>query len=106
MTCSEMWSGPIGSALFLAGLLATLNPAAAQTAGDFVAGVQPDRRPQYAPRVMRVEHDDAWRERTRRGITKPYPPTLMFIESHGHWYTPFDRPGMPGRYDLRNLHRN
>ena len=106
MTCSELWTGRIGAALLLAGLLATLSPAAAQTAGDFVAGVQPDRRPQNAPRVTQVEHDQAWRDRTRRGISQPYPPALEFIESHGHWYTPFDRPGMPGRYDIRTLHRN
>jgi hypothetical protein len=87
----------------LAGMTAAV---AAQSAGPAVAGLQPDRRPVSAPTIKELHHDEAWYARVRLGVSKPYPPSLKFLESQGAWYTPFAMRGMPGRYDIRKLHRN
>ena len=29
-----------------------------------------------------------------------------FLEDQGNWYTPFNHPGMTGRYDIRGWHRH
>ena len=65
----------------------------------------PDQRPTKAP-VAALEHDRAWYTNALTGISKPYPYSMLFLESQGAWYTPFNRPGMPGYYDIRGLHRN
>lgn len=80
------------------------SPAAA--ADEFVAGTTPDRRPQNAPRITTLEHTPAMRAQSLRGISKPIPPSLRFVDDQGGWYTPFTRPNMPGRYDIRNLHKS
>lgn len=69
-----------------------------------VAGTQPDARPVGAPQITEVRHDQAWYMRALYGITQPYPPSLGFLNYQGNWYTPFNRPGMPGRYDIRGWH--
>lgn len=75
-------------------------------AGDLpVAGTKPWERPAEAPSLLKVEHDRGWYRQALRGIDKPYPKSMRFLEDQGNWYTPFDRPGMTGPYDLRNLHR-
>lgn len=78
--------------------------AAASAANHPVAGVKPDRRPAGAPIVSEVAHDSAWFQRALTGLTRPYPYSLRFLDDQGAWYTPFDRPGMTGRYDLRGWH--
>jgi hypothetical protein len=70
-----------------------------------IAGTAPAERPVGAPSIRVVEHDRDWYRQALRGIDKPYPKSLRFLEDQGNWYTPFDRPGMTGPYDLRNLHR-
>ncbi len=70
----------------------------------FVAGVKPNQRPTGAPVMREFVPDTGWRKRFLAGISNPTPPNLNFINSQGAWYTPFNQPGMPGYYDLRNLH--
>lgn len=75
-------------------------------AADYpVAGVKPDARPANAPVISSVQHDDAWHRRALTGIDAPYPPSLRFLDDQGNWYTPFNRPGMPGPYDIRGWHQ-
>jgi hypothetical protein len=69
-----------------------------------IAGVTPWQRPQGAPIISEVVRDPGWYERALTGISRPYPPSLRFLEDQGNWYTPFTHPGMPGRYDLRGWH--
>jgi len=66
-----------------------------------VAGVNPAQRPEGAPVIKEVKKAAGWYEAALTGVVKPYPTSLRFLESQGNWYTPFDRPGMPGRYDIR-----
>jgi hypothetical protein len=79
-------------------------PAAAQQAQPAIAGLAPHERPAEAPILGQFSPDLGWRARTLHGVSEPVPPALRFIDSQGAWYTPFDRPGMTGRYDLRGWH--
>lgn len=88
----------------LATLLVAALPATARAQAPGIVGLAPHQRPVDAPVLGQFSPDLGWRARTLRGVTEPIPPTLRFIDSHGAWYTPFDRPGMPGRYDLRGWH--
>ncbi len=69
-----------------------------------VGGAFPDRRPEGAPVITASVRDPAWYARALRGILPPFPESLEFLDDQGAWYTPFDRPGAPGRYDLRDWH--
>lgn len=69
-----------------------------------LAGTRPWERPRGAPAIRKVDHGRAWYRDALRGIDKPYPKSMRFLEDQGNWYTPFDRPGMTGRYDIRGLH--
>ncbi len=66
-----------------------------------IAGVKPSERPEGAPRITEVQHDRAWYQKALHGVSEPWPPSLRFVDDQGNWYTPFNRPGMPGRYDIR-----
>ena len=88
-------------ALILSGAL--LTPGALLAQSGFVAGTTPDRRPEGAPRIERVERDTAWWARFHHGISEPLPPHLGG-QDQGAWYTPFNRPGMLPPYDLRGWH--
>jgi hypothetical protein len=63
----------------------------------------PSQRPANAP-VAVFERGIGWYTGALAGITKPYPYSLMFLDNQGAWYTPFNRPGMLGYYDIRGLH--
>ncbi len=78
-----------------------MGAAASSAAAYPIAGVNPSQRPEGAPRITQVNHDAQWYKSAVQGISEPYPASLKFLESQGNWYTPFNRPGMPGRYDLR-----
>lgn len=93
---------PFGIAVLLASV-PIVSPAQAP-AESSVAGLVPHERPADAPILGQFSPDLGWRARTLQGVSEPVPGTLRFIESHGAWYTPFDRPGMLGRYDLRGWH--
>jgi hypothetical protein len=90
---------PAGVAVVL--ILATLPVSAADA---FIAGVDPSQRPAGAPTISAPQRAPDWKARAERGITDPKPASLKFLDNQGSWYTPFDHPGMPGRYDIRRLH--
>lgn len=69
-----------------------------------IAGVSPDKRPDGAPVVAEYPKDAAWYNNALRGVDRPYPASFKFLEDQGAWYTPFTRPGMTGRYDIRHWH--
>lgn len=69
-----------------------------------VAGVTPDQRPAGAPVISTLVKTPEWYAAALRGVEKPYPNSLTFLDDQGNWFTPFTRPGMPGRYDIRGLH--
>jgi hypothetical protein len=66
-----------------------------------IAGTQPSQRPVGAPVIHEVQKPEGWYTRALTGVSKPYPYSLKFLEDQGNWYTPFNRPGMPGYYDIR-----
>lgn len=71
----------------------------------FIAGVKPDQRPENAPVIMEVRKDNAWYAKALTGISQPFPNSLRFLDDQGNWYTPFNRPGMTGPYDIRGWHQ-
>lgn len=77
---------------------------AADASATFIAGLAPQRRPEGAPVVREFAAGADWKARALTGIAAPVPPSLGFLDRQGAWYTPFDRPGMPGPYDLRQWH--
>ncbi len=72
---------------------------------DFVAGSEPDQRPAHAPSVQFYAKPPAWYAQALRGVSQPFPPSFRFLEHQGAWYTPFNRPGMTGPYDIRHWHQ-
>ncbi|MGF1644957.1 MAG: hypothetical protein ACFCUJ_15070 [Thiotrichales bacterium] len=95
MNCYTHW---------LSGIVLLVGAASTVHAAFPVAGLTPDRRPEGAPTITRDGHDPAWVNHALWGVTQPYPQSLLFLMNQGNWYTPFNRPGMPGRYDLRGWH--
>lgn len=77
-----------------------LTAASAQTVE--VAGLQPDRRPAGAPVIKHFDQSDAWKAQAVKGIDLPHT-GLGFLKDQGAWYTPFNQPNMPGRYDIRRM---
>jgi len=70
-----------------------------------IAGVDPSQRPAAAPVIEWVRHDKTWFQHALTGIRQPYPRSLYFLDNQGDWYTPFNHPGMRGRYDIRGWHQ-
>lgn len=70
----------------------------------FIAGTTPWQRPEGAPVIEWVRHDQEWFRHALTGISPPYPKSLYFLDNQGHWYTPFNRPGMLPPYDIRGWH--
>ena len=69
-----------------------------------VGGTTPDRRPEAAPVIQETGMTEFGRTLALRGIAKPVPKNLNFLDDQGAWYTPFFYPGMTGPYDIRDLH--
>ena len=69
-----------------------------------VAGINPSQRPAGAPVIEWVRHEKTWFENALYGVQKPYPRSLFFLDNQGNWHTPFNQPGMLGRYDIRGWH--
>lgn len=90
---------PAVVALLLAGASA---PALAD---DPIAGTTPSERPTGAPQITEVDRPASWYTAALHGVSRPYPYSLRFLEDQGNWYTPFNRPGMTGRYDIRGWHQ-
>lgn len=76
-----------------------------QAWGDVsVAGLAPDKRPESAPKITQLNKNSKWYSNALTGVSRPYPSSLRFLEDQGNWYTPFSRPGMVDRYDIRGWH--
>jgi hypothetical protein len=88
-----------GFALFLCGSSVLV------AAEDPIAGTNPSQRPVGAPVITEVDHPGSWYTAALHGVSQPYPYSLRFLEDQGNWYTPFNRPGMPGWYDIRGWHQ-
>ena len=74
-------------------------------ADEFIAGTEPSQRPVGAPVLATFTKNAAWYSTALGGIeAPPYPFSLRFLEDQGAWYTPFNRPGLTGPYDIRNWH--
>jgi len=81
----------------------------AVSASDYafpIAGLTPAERPAGAPVVTEFNKDEGWYTHALRGVSRPYPSSLRFLEYQGAWNTPFNRPGMPPPYDIRGWHTN
>jgi hypothetical protein len=68
-----------------------------------IAGLRPYQRPAAAPVISVFEPTEAGKSKALRGIHEPQV-GVGFLKDQGAWYTPFNRPNMPGRYDIRGLH--
>ena len=68
------------------------------------AGLRPFERPQDAPVITDVRKGGAWYAKALKGVERPYPMSLRFLDDQGAWFTPFTHPGMTGPYDVRSLH--
>ena len=90
--------------LLFSTLLFSINLATAADRSPIIAGLSPQNRPVGAPRIIGFVPPEGWHAQALRGI-EGTPPPLRFLADQGAWYTPFDRPGMPGPYDLRGWHR-
>ncbi len=88
-------------ALLLTALLSSVAVSAADSAAAPIAGTAPSQRPASAPVTQEFVKPEGWYSQALHGVERPYPHTLRFLEDQGAWHTPFNRPGMPGRYDLR-----
>ncbi len=69
-----------------------------------VAGLRPFERPAGAPLIASFDQNEAWKAKALRGIGEPQT-GVGFLKDQGAWYTPFTRANMPGRYDIRGLHK-
>lgn len=86
--------------------LSTADASGAELAdGHYIAGLKPSQRPEGAPTIGQVYKGDAWYRKALTGVISPFPYSLRFLEDQGHWHTPFNRPGMTGRYDIRGWHK-
>lgn len=72
----------------------------------FVAGLVANQRPANAPTIREFTPGNLRRKQMLTGISEPLPASLAFIDDQEAWYTPFNQPGIPGYYDLRNWHDN
>lgn len=88
----------------LAGLF-SLQIGSVALAEGFVAGTTPDRRPEGAPVIYFHPQSTQWHENALRGVSRPYPSTLNFLDNQGAWFNPFQHPGMTGPYDIRGFHQ-
>lgn len=93
----------------LLGIVLCCGFSSAAYAGDitFIAGEKPHERPANAPSIVDTgeKKPTTWYDVAVTGISKPYPYSLSFLDDQGNWYTPFNRPGMLGGYDIRNWHK-
>lgn len=94
----------VARSLMLACALWGAAAAFAQGSATAVAGLEPDRRPEGAPRIEVYVLDEASKSRRLHGVSKPWPGNLDRIAEQGAWYSPMFHPGMTGPYDLRYWH--
>ena len=97
------WAGAFGG--LNAALLAASGLCAHAQTAPYIAGVQPDQRPAGAPKIETHQKSADWLANATRGVEQPHPESLKFLADQGAWYTPFIRPGMLDRYDIRHWHQ-
>jgi len=73
-------------------------------AKEFVAGLQPDRRPTSSPRITAFVAEPSLKATRLKGVSSPLPGNVAEIAAQGAWYSPMFQPGMTGPYDLRQWH--
>lgn len=84
-------------------VIATLALTTVAGAAEYpIAGLAPDSRPAGAPKTTVATRAAGWDARFFQGVASPRPASLAWSADQGGWYTPFDRPGMIGPYDIRN----
>lgn len=101
-----MFCRPWRVGMWLAGGCCLAAAVQAQAVDAPVAGLQPDRRPVAAPRLLEAPVDADLRQRRLAGISQPWPGNVERIAEQGGWYSPMFLPGMSGPYDLRGWHRD
>ena len=77
---------------------------AAQAGAPDIVGIESSQRPENAPVITTFSKDGQWYLDSLHGVSEPYPYSLRFLEDQGAWFTPFNKPGMPGPYDIRGWH--
>ena len=105
--CATGHKAAVRFALLGFGVLLALAPSSRLMAADqqFVAGVKPFERPANAPVITKTQHAPGWREQVLTGVSKPVPQHILnFLDDQGHWFNPFTRSGMTGKYDIRGWH--
>lgn len=91
----------VASALTLGLMVLSLPCWSADAEAAPVAGLAPYERPAGAPVVRSVARSVEATGRQTTGVARPLPAGLDWLKDQGAWYTPFDRAGMVGYYDLR-----
>lgn len=94
----------IAAAVLVGVAVSGWGPVASAEGAFPIAGTQPSQRPQGAPVITAVERSPDWYRYALTGVSQPYPYSLQFLDNQGNWYTPFNHPGMYGRYDIRGWH--
>ena len=69
----------------------------------FVAGLKPYERPEGAAKITAYQPGAARQAMAIKGVAEPRT-GIGFLKDQGAWYTPFDRPNLTGRYDIRGMH--
>jgi len=80
------------------------DPSAESGYEPYIAGTTPGQRPPTAPTIREYDRPEGWYDKALEGISRPYPQSLSFLEDQEAWYTPFIHPGIPGWYDIRDMH--
>ena len=105
--CDSSGRRPHTKFAMIAGILSIwLITGSAMVFGDeYVAGTAPDRRPDHAAVIETPTAEQVRAEEALHGVSAPIPDSILrMIASQGAWHTPFNHPGMPHPYDLRNWH--
>ena len=94
----------VGSALAI-GLMALSLPSwSADADAAPIGGLTPYERPAGLPVIKSPVRTPEQAARVTSGVARPLPPGIEWLKDQGAWYTPFDKPGMVGYYDLRSWH--
>lgn len=84
----------------------TMKIVAQSTPSRFIAGLAPNHRPEHTPVIREYAVSEQQRKQALTGISQPTSSGFAFIDDQQAWFTPFNRPGMIGYYDLRTWHAN
>lgn len=105
--CDSSGRHPRTAFAMIAGILSIwlVTSSTAVFGDEYVAGTAPDRRPDHAPVIETPRAEQVRAEEALHGVTAQVPDSILrVIASQGAWHTPFNLPGMPQPYDLRDWH--